>query len=213
MRGGCIESQEQERKRIASELHDSLGQYLLAIKNWALFGLNSVTPENPAREYLTEVSETTSLALEEVREMTHNLRPYQLERLGLTNTLEYMLKNVQKARRQFDFRARLKMWTAYSRKKPKSFFIASCRKPSTTSSSTAKPPTRGFQSRRKENYLEFVCRDDGRGFDVEAAKKSQQSGLGLEGIAERLKILGGQFEIASEIGKGTTVSVKIYNRQ
>src|SRR6185369_18044416 len=67
--------------------------YLLAIKNWALFGLNSVSEKDAAREFLTEVSETSTLAIEEVREIAHNLRPYQLERLGLTNTLEYMLRN------------------------------------------------------------------------------------------------------------------------
>lgn len=59
-----IESQEQERKRIAAELHDSIGQSLLIIRNWALVGLNSLTGLNPAREYLDEISDTTSQALE-----------------------------------------------------------------------------------------------------------------------------------------------------
>src|SRR5215467_2780553 len=90
-----IESQEAERKRIASELHDSLGQNLLIVKNWALVGLNTLAPDNPAREHLSEISETTSLALDEVRQIAHNLRPYQLERLGLTNTLEFMMRGVR----------------------------------------------------------------------------------------------------------------------
>ncbi len=90
-----IESQEGERKRIAAELHDSLGQNLLIVKNWALIGLNSLAEDNPAREHLTEISETTSLALDEVREIAHNLRPYQLERLGLTNTIEHMVRHVE----------------------------------------------------------------------------------------------------------------------
>jgi signal transduction histidine kinase len=90
-----IESQEGERKRIAGELHDGLGQNLLIVKNWALIGLNSLAEDNPAREHLHEISETTSLALDEVREIAGNLRPYQLERLGLTNTIEQMVRQVK----------------------------------------------------------------------------------------------------------------------
>ncbi len=90
-----IESQEAERKRIAAELRDSLGQNLLIVKNRALVGLNTLNGDNPAREHLTEISETTSQALDEVRESAHNLRPYQLERLGLTNTLEFMMRGVR----------------------------------------------------------------------------------------------------------------------
>jgi Y_Y_Y domain/Histidine kinase len=92
-----IESQEGERKRLAGELHDSLGQNLLIVKNWALMGLNTLAEDNPAREHLNEISETTSLALDEVREIASNLRPYQLERLGLTNTIEHMIGQVKNA--------------------------------------------------------------------------------------------------------------------
>lgn len=90
-----IESQEGERKRLAGELHDSLGQNLLLVKNWALIGLNSLAEDNPAREHLTEISETTSLAINEVREISHNLRPPQLERLGLTSTIEQMIRQIR----------------------------------------------------------------------------------------------------------------------
>ncbi|HKU77757.1 MAG TPA: triple tyrosine motif-containing protein [Pyrinomonadaceae bacterium] len=90
-----IESQEAERKRLAGELHDSLGQNLLIVKNWALIGLNSLAEDNPAREHLTEISDNTSLAIDEVREISQNLRPRQLERLGLTSTIEQMVRQVR----------------------------------------------------------------------------------------------------------------------
>src|SRR5262249_29793852 len=87
-----IDLQEQERKRIAAELHDSLGQNLLVIKNYALLALNTTNGEHPPREHLHEISDSATLAIEEVRQIAHNLRPYQLERLGLTNTLQFMLR-------------------------------------------------------------------------------------------------------------------------
>lgn len=204
-----LESQEQERKRISSELHDSLGQYLLAVKNWAMFGLNSVGKENNAREYLTEVMETTSLALEEVREMTHNLRPYQLERLGLTNTLEYMLKNVKNAA-AINFAVEIENIDGVLSKESEIVFYRIVQE--TVNNVLKHSEAAGAKIKIKPDEsggIGFFCRDDGKGFDVQAVKNSPQSGLGLEGIAERAEILGGEFEIDSAVGKGTTVSLKI----
>lgn len=203
-----IDSQEDERKRIASELHDSLGQYLLAIKNWALFGLNSVPAENPAREFLTEVSDTSSLALDEVREMTHNLRPYQLERLGLTNTLEYMLKSVKSAS-SIDFASAIENVDGVLSKDAEIVFYRIAQETVNNVIKHSEAANAFFSVARTDYGLEFFCRDDGEGFDTETAKNSPASGLGLNGIAERVKILKGEYEINSETGKFTVVSVKI----
>lgn len=203
-----IDSQEDERKRIASELHDSLGQYLLAIKNWALFGLNSVAGENPAREFLTEVSDTSSLALGEVREMTHNLRPYQLERLGLTNTLEYMLKSV-KSSSAINFSSEIENVDGVLSKDAEIVFYRIAQETLNNVIKHSEARNALFSVKPTDDGLEFVCRDDGKGFDTEAAKNSPASGLGLNGIAERVKILKGEYEINSETGKFTVVSVKI----
>lgn len=203
-----IESQEQERKRIASELHDSLGQYLLAVKNWALFGLNSVTKENPAREYLDEVSETTSLALEEIRQMTHNLRPYQLERLGLTNTLEYMLKNI-KSSSPIVFSCDIKNVDGVLSEDAEIVFYRIVQEAVNNIIKHSEAANAQISIKPDEAGLEFICRDNGKGFDIETAKNSPASGLGLNGIAERVKILKGECEINSEIGKFTIISVKI----
>jgi hypothetical protein len=70
-----IESQEAERKRIAAELHDGLGQNLIIIKNWAALGLNFTEPQAPVREQLQEISETALQSLKDVREIINNLRP------------------------------------------------------------------------------------------------------------------------------------------
>ncbi len=70
-----LESQESERGRIAAELHDSLGQRLLVIKNWAVLSLMLSPADAPAREQLNEISETASLALEETRQIVYDLRP------------------------------------------------------------------------------------------------------------------------------------------
>ena len=200
-----LESQEAERKRIASEMHDSLGQYLLAIKNWALFGLNSLPKEDAAREYLDEVSETSSLALNEVREIAHNLRPYQLERLGLTNTLEYMLKNLKTPTR---FTSEIENIDGALSKDSEIVFYRIVQESVNNVIKHSQANNARISVKRNGENLEFVCRDDGRGFDFETAKNSPESGLGLNGMIERVKILKGIYEINSEAGVGTTVSIK-----
>jgi signal transduction histidine kinase len=89
-----LESQEAERKRIAAELHDSLGQNLLIIKNRALMGLMPQEMPDSTREQLDEISSVSSQAIDEVREIAYNLRPYQIDRLGLTRAIESMIKKI-----------------------------------------------------------------------------------------------------------------------
>ena len=92
-----IESQESERKRIAAELHDGLGQNLLIVKNRALLGLSQ--PDNGARAVaqLNEISTVVSQSLNEVRQIAANLHPSQLDLLGLTKAVEAIIHNVAAA--------------------------------------------------------------------------------------------------------------------
>ncbi|MEW5799907.1 MAG: triple tyrosine motif-containing protein, partial [Bacteroidota bacterium] len=86
-----IDRQESERKRIANELHDSLGQNLLVIKNKLLLKQQEKTIET---EELNEVSDIVSGTIQEVRNISHHLRPHQLDQLGLTKTLRALVKSV-----------------------------------------------------------------------------------------------------------------------
>jgi signal transduction histidine kinase len=203
-----IESQEAERKRIAAELHDSLGQNLLIVKNWALVGLNTLGSENPAREHLSEISETTSLALDEVREIAHNLRPYQLERLGLTNTLEFMMRQV---RNSCDLEFTVELENVDGLLAPESeinlYRIVQELINNVIKHSDA---TEAWLSVKRTDYgAQIICRDNGKGFDPATAAKSRNSGMGLSGLAERVRLLGGHHTIESAPGKGTMVSVAV----
>ena len=88
-----IESQERERQRIAAELHDSLGQNLLVVKNRALLGALSQQDEE-ARKQFTEIGATVAQTLEEVRTISYNLRPHHLDQLGLTTTIRAMIETI-----------------------------------------------------------------------------------------------------------------------
>ncbi|MCP5118999.1 MAG: hypothetical protein GY953_49985, partial [bacterium] len=78
-----IDSQEEERKRIAGELHDSLGQHLLLIKNSTEFARQKLEDDSPLSGRFEELTDIASDALTEVRAITSNLRPTGLDRFGL----------------------------------------------------------------------------------------------------------------------------------
>ena len=91
-----IESQERERQRIAAELHDSLGQSLLVVKNRAQLGAMS-QPGEQALTHFQEIGAAAAQTLEEVRAISYNLRPHHLDQLGLTTTIGAMIEKIAKS--------------------------------------------------------------------------------------------------------------------
>ena len=87
-----IDSQEQERRRIAAELHDSLGQHLIVIKNRALLG--TMKSLDGPREQFEEISASATQSIEEVKQIAYNLRPYHLDKLGLGTSIEAMTERI-----------------------------------------------------------------------------------------------------------------------
>lgn len=200
-----IESQENERKRLAGELHDSLGQNLLVLKNWALVGLNTLAADNPAREHLHEISDTASVALDEVREIARNLRPYQLERLGLTNTIEHMIGYVKNST-AIDFITELDNIDGLLSKDSEINVYRVVQECVNNVLKHSAATTAWLSIKRKGNGLQIICRDNGRGFDPASLKPS---GIGLTGMAERVQMLGGKYTLESGLGKGVTIRVSV----
>ena len=90
-----IASQEAERERIAGELHDSIGQSLSIIKNHAqLLSLQKNLPTDAQTEILT-INDTTSGAIAEIRRISQDLHPYQVDHLGLTGALNAYWSSVR----------------------------------------------------------------------------------------------------------------------
>jgi signal transduction histidine kinase len=92
-----IHLQEEDRQRIAAELHDGLGQSLAIIRNRATICLRSADDADRVAEQLEEISSTAAAAINEVREIAHNLRPYELDRLGLIHAIESMIEKVSES--------------------------------------------------------------------------------------------------------------------
>jgi signal transduction histidine kinase len=201
-----IESQESERQRLAGELHDSLGQNLLMVKSWAQIGLNSLAEGKSAREHLTGISEMTSLALDEVHEIARNLRPHQLERMGLTTTIEQIVRHASNST-EIEFITEIDNIDALLSKTSEINLYRVVQECVNNVLKHSAATSCWFTIKQTAAGAQIVCKDNGRGFDPEAT--SHESGIGLIGIAERVRMLGGRYTHEAAPGKGVTIRITI----
>jgi signal transduction histidine kinase len=205
-----IASQENERKRIAAELHDGLGQNLLVIKNRALLGLKGNGDTEQAKRQLMEISDTSSQAIEEVREIAYALRPFHLDRLGLTKAIEAILKQVS-ASSEIEFTSRIDpIDNLFSKESEINLYRIVQESVNNIVKHSGASRARVEIERDARGVL-ISIRDNGHGFalDETASHKSRGDGLGLAGISERARILGGKHTVQTSVGEGTTVTIKI----
>ena len=150
-----------------------------------------------------EIQESVTAALSEVRTIAYNLRPLHIERLGLTSTIEEMIEDVEAASGIAIFPDIAPLDGLFSKENEINLYriVQECLNNIVKHSQAAKA---SVTIQRAEKSVTLIIKDDGRGFD--AANLNGHWGLGLNGIAERVKILRGTYSIESEIGKGTTVS-------
>ncbi len=204
-----IELQEDERKRIAAGLHDSLGQNLLIIKNRALLGLQSPSGNDVARDQLEEISGISSQTLDEVREIAYGLHPYQMDRLGLTKALQSMLRKVA-AVSEIEFSVDIDnidgLFPADSQINIYRI-VQECVNNILKHSGAS---TARVAIKRDKWTVQISVADDGKGFSSDLNVRSSTGlGFGLLGMSERARMLGGNQTIQSTPGKGTTVTVRI----
>lgn len=204
-----INSQEGERKRIAAELHDGLGQHLLIIKNSALLGLMALGKEDHGKDQLDDISSTASRAIEEVRQIAYNLRPYQLDDLGLTKALESIVAkaaasspiafswDIDPIDRLFSPEAEINIYRVVQE--------------SLNNILKHSGATRARVAVQREDHnVDITINDNGRGFDpVKSGATEQGGGFGLKGLAERARMLDAKLAIQSAPGVGVTVSLHL----
>ena len=204
-----IESQESERKRIAAELHDSLGQQLLVIKNRALLALHTAESHQEAVGELNEISDATSLALDEVREIAYNLRPFQIDQLGLTKALESMLKKVAHAS-GIEFSIKMDSIDGLYSKEAEINIYRIVQESANNIVRHSEATKADVEIKRDARGVTLRVNDNGQGFSHDSTNGLRHgAGLGIAGISERARILGGKHEVHSAPGGGTTIIIKL----
>ncbi|NUN09294.1 MAG: hypothetical protein HUU54_08975 [Ignavibacteriaceae bacterium] len=205
-----IESQESERKRIAGEIHDSLAQNLLLIKNYALIALRDNKQADDSAGHLTEISTLAGEALDESRKIAQNLRPVQLDRLGLTETLKQLMSNVQKAT-EMKIEHEINPIDGLVEKDNEILIFRIVQEIMNNVIKHSGAELITVIISREEDFINLLVKDNGKGFDAKLVLENNTvtKGMGLTGIIERARILRGEYHINSAINGGTTIHIKI----
>jgi len=204
-----IDSQEQERKRFAAEMHDGLGQSLVIIKNRARLSLKQADKKEAMLDHLENISATASHAIEEAKEIAFNLRPHLLDRLGLTKTIESMLGKVFSSS-GIEFETEIDMIDGVLEKDSEILLYRIVQECANNIVKHSQAEKASLRIERDEKNLTVKISDNGRGFDPATnGNDLSKRSFGLVGIAERTRLLGGKLNIESKPGEGTNVSIII----
>jgi len=196
-----LAAQEEERKRIAIDLHDGIGGLLSAIKY-----------KTEAAKKVNDLEEVVFLlqrAIEECRRIQMALRPPLLDDLGLLATFNWLIREFQKRTPGLTVE---KQFEVEEQAIPEALRTVIFRITQEALNNIAKYSGADWMLlslRKTKGTLVLVVRDNGRGFDVEKAltQESTERGLGLASMRERTELSGGTFSIESSPGKGTAVQV------
>ncbi|BAZ21260.1 multi-sensor signal transduction histidine kinase [Kalymmatonema gypsitolerans NIES-4073] len=202
-----IEAQEAERRYIARELHDEIGQALTAVKI-NLQGVQHLSSKSEIALLLEESTSIVEVALQQVRSLSLDLRPSLLDDLGLMAALRwYVDRQSQRGGIIGEFVASPLERKLLPNLETTCFRIVQEALTNVVRHAQAQRVT--VELRQQEAQLHLVINDDGIGFNVEAARERATHGgsLGLLGMEERALLVGSQFNIESVHQWGTKIHV------
>ena len=202
-----VTTQEEERRRIAREIHDHLGQQLTVLR-LKLEQVKKICGDQAVCDQIDDVQAVTERLDKEVDFLAWELRPAALDDLGLRVTLgnfvqewslhtgikaEFHAIGLTKTRLAFETETNLYRITqealnnVYKHAKPKNVSVL---------------------LEKRDDTVSLIVEDDGIGFNPKD-KKNRTKGMGLIGMSERAKICGGTLEIESKKGEGTTIFARV----
>jgi signal transduction histidine kinase len=198
--------QEEERRTISRELHDEVGQKLTALRMdlGALERLRAADPEE-FRQCLSEVKTLAEHSLRMIRDIAAGLRPSVLDDLGLGPA-------IQQQAREFGKRAGIRVSVSidgdfdHLTDRQRTYIYRIVQEALTNCAKHSHARQIGIAMRTADGRTELTVADDGMGFDP---ARVSHSGLGLIGIEERARELGGAVALEAAEGKGTTIRVAI----
>ncbi|HLQ45113.1 MAG TPA: sensor histidine kinase [Planctomycetaceae bacterium] len=204
-----LAAQEAERRRIARDLHDEVGQTLTSL----LIGLRTVTETDTvdaARTRVDELREVTSTLLEDIKRLARGLRPSVLDDLGLAPALERLTLDFG---RVHDVEVSLDMSGLMESRLAEAVEVTVYRIVQESLTNTVKHAgahAARVSIARTGNELVVAIQDNGCGFTTMSSQKLMSDGhLGLAGMSERAALLGGSFVVESKPGDGTVVRARL----
>lgn len=197
-----IESQENERNRIALELHDSVGQKLLLIKNQVLSGLKQATKHNE-EAILLSVGELADDTISEIRNITYDLRPKYLDQLGINAAIETITEKISETS---DIRIILEIDDCIDscvKKNDQINFFRIIQESLNNIVKHSEADVVFIKIKANNNKVLLEIKDNGHGNN----SINYSKGIGITGMKERAKMLNADFSISSN-ETGTKVKME-----
>lgn len=203
-----ITAQEEERRVIARELHDEVGQVLTAIKVELAVAQRDIAAAGGSAELLSDARSIADGALATVRDLSHLLHPALLDDLGLTSAVEWYLRGFGK---RHDIRVELLHDQMEQRLTPEIEASAYriVQEALTNVAKHARATTCRVYLQRLPHTVLITIEDDGIGFDPQDTGSAERHGLGLVGIRERVSHLSGSLLLETAPGRGTRLTVEL----
>jgi PAS domain S-box-containing protein len=206
-----IDAHEEERRRLARELHDDLCQWLSGTKMTVGLLEDSLADNKVAKKKMCELKNQINDRIIEVRRMSVTLRPSALDDFGMATALGRLCEDYQ---RIYDIEVSFIKADLRRERYVSEIEVAMYRIAQEALSNIVRHAHAGHAKvclRETSDELVVELADDGVGFDVTAVRTDRppESGMGMVSMRERTKLLGGTFQIKSTPGLGTTVRAEI----
>ncbi len=201
-----VQALENERKSISRELHDEVGQMLTALRMElrSMQDLRSA-PETDFTEHLEDARRLAEQSLRALRDMAMGLRPSMLDDLGLGSAIQWQARQFSK-HTGIPVNTTIERTTVDLPEQHRTCIYRFVQEALTNCARHANAKTIQVILSAEDGHVAIVVRDDGMGFDTSAVRGK---GLGLIGLQERVRELGGEIRLTSELHRGTTVSANI----
>jgi signal transduction histidine kinase len=188
-----LEGQTAERKRVAADLHDNLSSMLTAVR-WNLMALNKNNLNESEHKAYDDILAMTTTAHDQVRLISHNLLPEELEKEGLTTALERLVNKLNRSGAvHFD----LTITHLAERLSKKTEFELYSLELTHNVIKHSEATEAEISLIQQDKCIHLIVSDNGKGLD-----ENRQNGMGIQNVESRIKSLNGKWTISSQEGKG-----------
>jgi signal transduction histidine kinase len=203
-----ITAQEEERKRVAYDLHDTIGATLNAVKYKVEVTLRQTRKTAPAvAESLETIRSALLEGMNECRRIQSDLSPPMLDEVGLLVTFSWYFRRFQTIYSHIRIEQKIALEEEDIPRNLKIVIFRIIQEALNNLAKHSRADLMDLSLQRRNAHLELVIRDNGQGFDPEKVltRVGQGKGLGLSSMRERAELSGGSLEIESQIGSGTII--------
>jgi PAS domain S-box-containing protein len=201
--------QENERKRIARDIHDSIGQSLSAIK-FRVENILEQTGKGPAKKMVQPLQTLIPIiqqSIEESRRIQMDLRPSVLDDLGIVVTCSWFCREFQTTFPGIHIEKKIEIEEDEVPQSLKTVIYRIMQEAMNNIAKHSKASAVSVSLKKREGEIDLIIQDNGQGFDIKETFSADGSsrGMGLASMRERAELSGGSFSMESVPGKGTTI--------